>query len=259
MLRTSLSVLGTCALAYLALCVYLFAVQRSMIYYPQPRYLGSAAPTLTLPSTEGDVLATTWNHDGPNAVLYFGGNAEDTSLNLPDFARTFPDHALYLLHYRGYGGSAGKPTEAALVADALALFDTVHSRHRHVVVIGRSLGAGIAVQVASQRPVARLVLVTPFHSLREFAAAQFPFFPVRWLLLDHYDSWSYAPKVTAPTTIVAAERDEIIPRASTELLQASFKKGIATLHLLPGTGHNTIQDSPQYLPLLSGSKERNGL
>jgi uncharacterized protein len=252
MIRTALAALALLALGYLALCAYLFVVQRSMIYYPQPRYLGAAAPTLTLPTPDGNVLATIWKYSGPNALIYFGGNAEDASLNLPDFERSFPDHALYFLHYRGYGGSAGKPTEAALIADGLALFDRVHAEHRNIAVIGRSLGAGVAIQVASQRPVARLVLVTPFHSLREFAASQFPYFPVRWLLLDHYDSWRYAPKITVPTTIIGAENDEIIPRASTELLHGSFKSGTATLHFLAGTGHNTIQNSPQYLPLLGG-------
>jgi pimeloyl-ACP methyl ester carboxylesterase len=76
---------------------------------------------------------------------------------------------LYLLHYPGYGGAAGRPSETALVADALALFDQVAARHPRVTVIGRSLGSGVAIQVASARPVERLVLVTPYDSLMEIA------------------------------------------------------------------------------------------
>jgi uncharacterized protein len=251
--RTLLSIVVVLALGYLALCAYLFIVQRSMIYYPQPRFFGGNAPTMTLATAEGGVLVTVRPHNGSNALIYFGGNAEDASINLPDFSKAFPDHALYLMHYRGYGGSAGKPAEAALIEDGLALFDKVHTAHENIVVIGRSLGAGVAIQVASRRPVSRLVLVTPFHSLSEFAASQFRFFPVKWMVLDKYESWFYAPTITVPTVIVAAEQDEIIPRASTELLYGRFNQGIATLKVLPGTGHNTVQESPRYLPALKGS------
>ena len=122
-------------------------------------------------------------------------------------------------------GSAGTPSEAAIVADALALFDEARREHRDVVVVGRSLGSGVAVRVASLRPVARVVLVTPYDSIQEIAAARFAFFPVRWLLRDKFESWKYAPAVTAPTLLIAAEHDEVIPRASTELLLTRFKTG----------------------------------
>ncbi len=253
MARSLLVLLALAGAAYLALCAALFVFQRSLIYFPQPRSAGSSANLLGLPTAAGNVLVSTRDHAGPNAVLYFGGNAEDASQNLPGLAAAFPDHALYLLHYRGYGGSAGTPSEAALVADGLALFDKVHADHSRIVVIGRSLGSGIAVQVASRRSAARLVLVTPYDSLAEIAASQFPWFPVRWLLRDTYESWRHAPQVNAPTTLIAAERDEVIPRASTELLFTRFAKGIATLEVLPGTGHNTVEQSPRYWAALIGS------
>jgi pimeloyl-ACP methyl ester carboxylesterase len=180
-------------------------------------------------------------------LVYFGGNGEDVSANLDAFSRAFPQHAIYLLHYRGYGGSSGKPSEGDLQADAQALFDKVAAEHSEVAVIGRSLGSGIAVRLATQRPVARLVLVTPYDSIQELAAQQFPYFPVRWLLTDKFESWRHAPQVRAPTLLLAAEFDEVIPRASTQRLSESFAPGIATLVVLPGAGHNTIGNSPQYL------------
>jgi len=114
----------------------------------------------------------------------------------------------------------GVPPEKALFEDAPTLFDAVHAKHADVDVVGRSLGSGIAVYVASVRPVARLVLVTPFDSLRDLAAAQFPYVPVKWLMLDKFESWKYAPHVSAPTRIIAAEHDEIVPRASSDLLRS---------------------------------------
>jgi len=189
---------------------------------------------------------------GPDAVVYFGGNAEDVNFSLPGLAAAFPKHAIYLMHYRGYGGSTGKPSEDALVADALALLDRVRSEHINVVVIGRSLGSGVAVHLASLRPVARLILVTPYDSLVGLAANQFPLFPVHWLLLDKFESWRYAAQVNVPTLIVAADRDEVIPRTSTEALYARFHSGVATLRVVAGASHNTISESPEYVPLLRG-------
>jgi pimeloyl-ACP methyl ester carboxylesterase len=241
------------ALVYLGLCGALFLSQRNLIYFPQPRSLSSGATTLMLPTDEGQILVTARQHSGPNALLYFGGNAEDVSHNLPGLSAAFPDYAVYLLHYRGYGGSSGKPSEAALFADSLALFDKVRPEHQNIIVVGRSLGSGVAVHLASLRPVARLVLVTPYDSLQELAAQQFPYFPVCWLLLDKYESWRYAEQVAAPTLVVAAENDEVIPRASTEALYRRFRDGVASFKVVAGTSHNTISESSEYLPLLTGA------
>ncbi|MDP2816677.1 MAG: alpha/beta hydrolase [Polaromonas sp.] len=250
MVRLAATLLTVLALGYLALCLALFVFQRSLIYYPQPRSTGSAATTLNFKVADADLAVTVRPVAGPQAILYFGGNAEDVSLNLPSFSEAFPAHAMYLLHYRGYGGSTGRPSEQALQADALALFDHVRQKHPKVVLIGRSLGSGVAIQVASQRPVHRLVLVTPYNSLQELAEKQFPYFPVKCLLTDKFESWKYAPLVTAPTLLIAAEHDEVIPRWSTEQLYARFKNSSATLEVLPGTSHNTLSASPSYLGLL---------
>ena len=89
--------------------------------------------------------------------------------------------------------------------------------------------------------------------MQEIAAKQFPLIPVRWLLLDKFESWRYAAAVNAPTSIIAAENDEVIPRASTEALYAHFRRGLARLTIIRGAGHNTIAESPDYIPLLKGA------
>ncbi len=234
-------------LLYGAACVALFAFQRSLIYFPQPDHFGTPATTLTLRVPGADLAVSVRPHAGRKALIYFGGNAEDVSASLPSFSSAFPDHAIYLLHYRGYGGSSGTPTEEALCADAQALFDKVHEEHPDIAIVGRSLGSGVAVRLASLRPASRLVLVTPYDSIEEIAARQFPYFPVRWLLVDKFESWRHAPKIRIPTLLLAAEFDEIIPRASTGRLHAAFAKGVASLVIIPGAGHNTISDTAQYL------------
>jgi len=251
MQRTLLILTLLAVLIYLGLCAALFAFQRSLIYFPQPRSAGNGATTMALPVEGAQVLVTVRAKSGHQAVVYFGGNAEDVTHSLPSLATAFPEHAIYLMHYRGYGGSTGHPSESALFADSLALFDKVRQQHASVAVIGRSLGSGVAVHLASVRPVTRLVLVTPYDSIQELAARQFPYFPVRWLLRDKFESWKYAAQVQAPTLVIAAEFDEVIPRASTDSLYAHFPAGIASFRVVPRQNHNSISDNPDYLQLLS--------
>ena len=255
MLKSAALIMVAGVALYLAACLGLFLVQRSFLYFPPPQALVKAPVTSTLAVAGARMLVSERPLPGRKAVIYLGGNAEDVSASLPLLAQAFPGHALYLPHYRGYAGSSGKPTEAALVADALLLFDKVAASHPEIVLIGRSLGSGVAVQVASRRRVARLVLVTPFDSVQALAAQQFPFMPVRWLLRDKYESGRYAPQVTAPTLIVAAGADEIIPAASTAQLLARFAPGVASMRVLPGAGHNTISATPDYLRALQWANE----
>ncbi|MDA8482690.1 lysophospholipase [Pseudomonas resinovorans] len=235
---------------YLGVGVLLLVFQRSLIYFPQPRAIGGPDRQLMLPVTDEQIVVTVRPLASSRALIYFGGNAEDVSRSLPDFAEAFPDHALYLLHYRGFGDSTGKPTEEAIQHDALALFDKVHALHGDVAVVGRSLGSGVAIRLASQRPVARLVLVTPYNSVLELAQRQFPIYPVRWMLQDKFESWRYAPAITAPTLLIVAGQDEVIPRWSSEKLFAQFRSGVARREVIDDAGHNDIGGRPEYLRLI---------
>lgn len=249
--RTVVLLLAVITALYLGLCAALFVFQRALIYFPQPRSPGISATILTLPVADAQVLVSTRPHDGPDALIYFGGNAEDVSRNLPEFSQAFPNQAIYLLHYRGFGGSSGSPSEEALERDALALFDRVHAEHPNTVIVGRSLGTGVAIHLANQRPASRLILITPYSSLEDLAAIKMPLFPVRWLLKDKFESSKYAPRIRIPTLLIAAEHDEIIPRANTEKLYAQFSPGVASLKVIAGADHNSISQSPEYLKLLA--------
>ena len=239
------------AILYAGLCAVVFLFQRSMIYFPRSSPNQYGATAMPLPVGAETVEVSTRPSPGPDALLYFGGNGEDVSQAMPGFSAAFPHHAIYLMHYPGYGASTGSPSEQGILADALAVFDRVHADHPNVLVIGRSLGSGVAVHLASERPVSRLVLVTPFDSLAGVAAYHYPYLPVRWLLRDRFESWRYAPQVTAPTRVIIAGDDEVIPRASTDRLLLHFNSGIASYVVIPGVDHNSISDSPDYLPLLA--------
>jgi pimeloyl-ACP methyl ester carboxylesterase len=237
------------AVLYVAVCVLAFACQRSLMYFPRPNANRLGMSSVAIDVGGGVVSVLTREMPGDEALIYFGGNAEDVSLDMPELAPRYAG-SIYLLNYPGYGDSHGRPSEQSLLHAAFALFDRVHATHPKVVVVGRSLGSGVAVRVAAERPVWRLVLVTPFASFADPAAAAYPYLPVRWLMRDRFESSRYAPQITAPTRILVAERDEIIPRASTERLRDSFRVGVATYVLLPNVGHNTISLASDYYRLL---------
>ncbi len=98
------------------------------------------------------------------------------------------------------------------------------------------------------------MLVTPYYSLVDVAASQYPILPVSLLLDDKFESWRFASQVKAPTLILAAENDEVIPRSSTERLRTRFRTAIVRCVVVPQVGHNTISDSPDYLPLLKSGQ-----
>ena len=239
-------------LGYLSICIALFAFQRLLIYQPQQSSNNVPGSTMRLPVSDADLVISIRPLVGPKALIYFGGNAEDVSLKLPTFSKAFPEYAIYLLHYRGYGGSTGKPSEKALEADAKAVFDKVYTQHTSTVVIGSSLGTGIAVHLASQRPASRLILIMPYDSIQNVAENWFPFIPVGWMLLDKFESWRYAPHIHIPTLIVEAENDDVIPKLNTWKLYTHFARGVATIKVIPGANHDTITANPQFIATLRG-------
>ena len=125
---------------------------------------------------------------GPGRSSISAGTPRTSPGTSRRFRAAFPDRSLFLVNYRGYGGSSGQPSEAALFADALAIFDHVRREHSEIAVMGRSLGSGVAVLVASERPVEQLVLVTAFDSLVNVAREYLRWLPVGRLLRDRYDS-----------------------------------------------------------------------
>ena len=246
-MRSLLPFVGAVAVAYGALCAWVFFTQRTQIYFPTPAVEHPSAQVLWIESQGERLKVWVVARPGSRALLYFGGNAEDVAGNIDLFAEAFPEHSLYLVNYRGYGGSSGRPSEAALVADALAVFDQVQARHAEVAVMGRSLGSGVPVQPAAKRPVAKLVLVTAFDSLVNVAKEYFRWLPVGLLMRDRYDSARRAAEVKVPVLVVIAGADEIIPQRRSQALVEAFAPGQVQVVVVPGVGHNTLDLSPEYL------------
>lgn len=234
------------AASYLAMCALLYSRQRSMIFYPTHPTKSGEAKVIWLAHQEQSLKI--WHIPGSNdrALIYFGGNAEDVAMNIPQFKRLFPEYSIYLHNYRGYGGSTGNASETALFSDAGALYNYVKMKHREIAVIGRSLGTGVAVHLASKKEVSRLVLVTPYDSMVSLARNYYYLVPVSLLLKDKFDSRSRAGRLATPTLVLIAEYDEVIPRKRADTLVSALKPEMTRVEVIQGAGHNTIGSYPQY-------------
>jgi hypothetical protein len=127
----------------------------------------------------------------------------------------------------------------------------VHARHPDVIIIGRSLGSSLAIQLAAEEPVSRIVLITPFESILRIAQRTAPFLPMTLLLRDTFESWRYAPRVTCPTLIIAASDDEIVPMKDTQALLEAFQPDVASLRIIGSTDHNSVSDKAEFWEALA--------
>jgi uncharacterized protein len=198
--------------------------------------------------TVGGIALRGWevNPGQKHALVYYGGNGEGLDWLVELLSSKFPDHTSYLVAYRGYGASEGKPSERVLTTDALAVFEHAAARHRGSVdVVGRSLGSAVAMQVAVRRRVRRLVLITPFDSMAALAAEHYPRLPVRLILRDHWDSAAVAHRLLAPVLVVRAGRDKVVSPASTDRLLTALPSEPQVLNLSRHS-HDTVDADPAF-------------
>ena len=254
-LLVTLGKIGLGAVVVVPLLVYF--MQDSLIFYRQPTSEARRADLARrFPAVQEVFLETpdgtrlhAWHVPGPGpAVLYFGGNAEEVSWMLDEVAQK-PVASWFLMDYRGYGASGGAPSERALVADAKLLYDYAVKQPgvdaRRVHAFGRSLGSGVAVALAVERPLAGLILVTPFDSLAAVAKRYYWYLPVDLMLKHRFDSIEHAPKLRVPLLCLIATRDEVIPASHAERLFDAWG-GAKRKVLLQEAGHNTSDSHPLF-------------
>lgn len=250
--------------AYGLVLAVVWVAQDRLLFYPQPATDEARPPagwrvepvrhrTADGTSLIGALLLPP--REKPPVVLYYGGNAEEALAFAPDVEAIYGHRAVLLMNYRGYGHSGGTPSERAIVGDALELYDWIAARAdldtAHIALHGRSLGSGVAVQVAAARPACRVVLTSPYDSVSDVASRIYPWLPVRWLARHPFDSAARAPQVRVPAQIFIAENDTLIPPAHSERLAGLWGAPVERVRL-PGRGHDDVMLDPRYAPALRG-------
>ena len=228
----------------------MYLAQDSLIFHPQRGAPASGAQSVFIQADDGTRLHA-WHVPGSPLVLYFGGNAEGVSWMAAEARRQAPGTGWLLVDYRGYGRSEGSPSEKSLVADSLKWHEKARSFSPSVFLFGRSLGSGVAVQLAAMRPVDGVVLVAPYDSMVEVGRHHYPFLPVGWMLRHRFDSAQRAPKVQAPLLCLVAGRDEIVPMVHSRRLYEAWG-GPKRWVELAGAGHNSTDGAPLFWSAIRG-------
>jgi fermentation-respiration switch protein FrsA (DUF1100 family) len=210
------------ALFYVAALAATYVFQRALLY-PIPQTVRTPPSAVGFPEAE-EITVTTrdgervilW-HVPPKAdrsvVVFLHGNGDILAWRVPRFRALIADGTgLIAVSFRGYAGSTGKPTEAGLLADGAAAYDFAVSRYSpaRLVPWGYSLGSGVAIEMATTRPVGAIVLEAPYTSIEDVAAGKFPLFPVRWLIHDRFRSDQRIGALKVPLLVMHGERDQVI-------------------------------------------------
>jgi fermentation-respiration switch protein FrsA (DUF1100 family) len=208
--------------AYLGLAALMYLVQRALMYFPETVRTAPAAAgfpqaqEVVLDTADGEKVIA-WHvppRGGEPVVLYFHGNGGALQHRIPRFRKLVAAGVgLVALSYRGYAGSTGRPTEAGLISDAHAAYDFAATRYpaTRIALWGESLGTGVAIALAAEKPVAKLMLDAPFTSAVDVASGIYWFLPVRVLMKDPFRSDERIGKITAPVLIMHGARDSIVP------------------------------------------------
>jgi len=239
------------AAGYAAGLILLFAKQRTILF-PIPTAERTAPAAAGFAQAEEHVLTTSdgekvivWHvppKPGRAVVLFFHGNGDSLAGLVGRFkAITTDGTGLVALSYRGYAGSSGAPSEDGLLRDGAAAYSFAAARYdaQRIIAWGFSLGTGVAVAVASERPVRKLILEAPYSSIADVAAAQFPFVPVRLLIRDPLHSDERIARVTVPLLIVHGAQDQTIPIAFGEKLFALAHEPKQFIRI-PRGGHDDL-------------------
>lgn len=247
--------LGLVLSGYLLILVLLFVFQRNLLYFPskerpRPEAFGLAGVVAPVElTTEDGLTLLAWHRPparhGLPTVVYFHGNGGHIGHRAGKVAIFIEaGFGVLLAEYRGYGGNPGRPSEAGLYRDGRAARDFLRRRgvpDGRMVVYGESLGAGVAVQMATETRAAALVLEAPFTSIAAVAQSHYPFVPAYWLVLDRFDSLAKIGRAGAPLLLLHGERDRIVPpRFGRALFAAASEPKEA--RFFPAAGHNDLYE-----------------
>lgn len=238
---------------YAVVLIYMYTQQRKLQYFPSPtertpESVGVAGvQVIHITTPDGEKLLAWYApaKAGQPTILYFhgnGGGISDRPLKITSFiAKGF---GILALSYRGYEGSSGNPSETGLITDGLAAYDWLTAQgvtSTDIMLLGESLGTGVAVQVAAQRQIAAMALEAPYSSTVSVAEKAYWYLPVRLLMKDQFKSIDFISKVKAPLLVQHGKLDVVVPYVEGEALFAAASEP-KQMRSYDNMGHDLISD-----------------
>ncbi|MEL7544406.1 MAG: alpha/beta hydrolase [Pseudomonadota bacterium] len=232
-----LKILAWGVVAYLGVMAALYFGQGRLIYHPDPTQISptqlglNAVEVVRVPTSDGRAELVTWRaapRDGYPTLLYFHGNGGTLAARGGRVqALQEAGFGVWIMAYRGYSGSTGRPSATANTADARTLYDRVMAEGvppSNVFVYGESIGTGVATDLASKVAIGGLILDSPFTSLADRAAQLYPWAPVRPFLRENYPVEALIGDINAPLLVMHGARDAVIPSAMGEAVFAAARE-----------------------------------
>jgi hypothetical protein len=239
------------ALAYLGVIVLLLALENALVFHPVRAEQDWLPPPngqvqdLALHTSDGTNIHAWWcpKANANGAVLYCHGNAGNLSHRGHGIAR-WQEHmktSVLIFDYPGYGRSDGKPSEAGCYAAGRSAYEWLRDdagiRPERIIIYGGSLGGGVAVELARERPHRALVLVSPFTSLPDMAQKLYPWLPARWLVRNRFENLAKIGQCKGPVFIGHGDRDSLVPFAQGQKLFEAANEP-KEFFRLAGSDHN---------------------
>ena len=260
MRRTLFEIIGYCLIIYSLICWHIYMTQEQLLFFPQKinkNYqfdFDINFEEINIKSFDGTILnGLLFKADSSKGVIfYLHGNAGSLQ-TWGNAAKTYTDlnYDVFMLDYRGYGKSEGQnKSEEQVFRDVEVAYQTVKKRYEEnkIIILGYSLGTGLATKIASENSPKLLILQAPYYSLVDLMKKNYPLLPT-FILKYRFETNQYITNCKAPIVIFHGNIDYVIYYESSVKLSSLFKKD-DRLIILKGQGHNDITDNQEYQKVL---------
>ncbi|NOR58026.1 MAG: hypothetical protein GQ474_05835 [Sulfurimonas sp.] len=249
--------LGILLFLYALILFFIFVFQNKLIF--SPTYYRDDEKFLALEEyltplalvTQDEVLLEGIMYEPQDVskkiILYFGGVQQDSVALVEKFASPYPKMPFITYNYRGYGKSEGKPSQSKLFEDSMRIYDDLIIRYQYkpedIILMGYSLGTGVASFLGSQRQVSEILLMAPYDSVYEVMKKRYPFSGIHWILKQKFPSTDFVPRIDVPIHIYAGSDDKVVNIKHAKMLKSCINN-LAGFYEYGDVGHNDILFNP---------------
>lgn len=256
------------SLVYILISVVFYLFQDNFLFFPKktPKSLqeisnGGTIEKIKIKNGSANYLYGWYCRKGiegkQKTIIYFGGNRDEVSYLIPQSNEIF-GWGILLINYPGYGNSDGNPNEKNFYTAAINIYDYISSRSdidtNNIVIMGRSIGTGVATFLASQRKQKGVILISPFASITDVVKEKLGFFPIDLILKNKFDSKQYAMSIKSPLLCIYGTNDMVVPYKHSKALMKYWGGKVVPFEM-KGFDHSNLLGSKKVWNIINGFLE----